>query len=511
MFSPLQLMSEKIKKLDLPPHDDRVQMVREVGSLSLESCASFFSPTTLTSSSSISSELYSHVKQRLYGKELLLQELQVTKKEIVPFLKRGLVTARIGVKRWKKGYICLRCGTNDLSYFGSHPCARSGQTCIYCRNCIQMGKISTCTLLFRSHFPKETPLQTNPQKESDILQWEGQLSPGQQKASEKILEAIENRSELLVWAVCGAGKTEVLFHGIARALKKQLRVLLATPRTDVVLELLPRLKKVFPHTLISGLYGASKEKHVPASLVIATTHQVMRFVDAFDVVIVDEVDAFPYSFDASLKFAVAKAGKQTSATIYLTATPDATLTFRVQQKNLPAVKIPRRFHGHPLPVPRLQWCGNWRKKLQNDDVPILVWKWCQTRIERNIPAFLFVPSVHVLKKVTGILKKLHPDIVGVHSADKERVKKVTAFRNRKVPILVTTTILERGVTVPKVDVAVFGAEADIFTESALVQIAGRAGRSHDHPTGDVVYFHYGVTEEINKALAHIQAMNRTPM
>lgn len=510
MFSYFHFLSGKRKKTDLPPHAQRAQVAREVGPLSFDAFPSYF-PSQLIHSSSYSSELYSQLKEKLYGKELLLEELQVTKEEMVPFLKAGLITARIGIQPRKKGYICLRCGTDDLSLFGSYPCARCQQTCIYCRNCIQMGKISTCTLLFRSHFPEETSFETYPQSENDILQWDGQLSLGQQKASDKIVEAIEKRRELLVWAVCGAGKTEVLFHGMAHALKKQFRVLLATPRTDVVLELLPRLRKVFPLTVISGLYSASTEKHLPASIVVATTHQVMRFVDAFDVVIIDEVDAFPYSLDSSLKYAVAKAGKRESATIYLTATPDPTLTSRVQQKTLPAVKIPRRFHGHPLPVPKLSWCGNWERKLKQKEVPKQVWEWCRVRIESGTPVFLFVPSVTSLQQVTDILKKLHPNIEGVHSADEERLTKVSAFREGTIPILVTTTILERGVTVPRVDVAVIGAEQDIFTESALVQIAGRAGRSHNHPTGDVVYFHYGVTAEMNKAITHIKKMNNTPI
>ncbi|MFB8735903.1 helicase-related protein [Bacillus sp. SL00103] len=51
--------------------------------------------------------------------------------------------------------------------------------------------------------------------------------------------------------------------------------------------------------------------------------------------------------------------------------------------------------------------------------------------------------------------------------------------DNKYDVLVTTTILERGVTIPNVQVGVLGAESTIFTESALVQISGRAGRHPD--------------------------------
>ena len=68
----------------------------------------------------------------------------------------------------------------------------------------------------------------------------------------RVVEAIRHSESLLVWAVCGAGKTEVLFAGINRALLAGKRVCLATPRTDVVLELCSPFKKGIPG--YSGCY-----------------------------------------------------------------------------------------------------------------------------------------------------------------------------------------------------------------------------------------------------------------
>ncbi|MBA5760176.1 DNA/RNA helicase, partial [Escherichia coli] len=72
-----------------------------------------------------------------------------------------------------------------------------------------------------------------------------------------------------------------------------------------------------------------------------------------------------------------------------------------------------------------------------------------------------------------------------------RKEKVEWLRKGKIKLLLTTTILERGVTFTDVQVAVFGSEARIFTEAALVQISGRAGGKLSHPTEDVCFFHYG--------------------
>lgn len=112
-----------------------------------------------------------------------------------------------------------------------------------------------------------------------------------------------------------------------------------------------------------------------------------------------------------------------------------------------------------------------------------------------------------MKKVKEILASSFSGVDGVHAEDPERKEKIEKFRKGEIRLLVTTTILERGVTVPNIDVGILGAEDHIFTESALVQIAGRVGRSGKYPTGDVLYFHFGKTEEMMKALHHIEEMN----
>src|SRR5699024_11472258 len=72
------------------------------------------------------------------------------------------------------------------------------------------------------------------------------------------------------------------------------RVCIATPRADVVRELLPRLQEAFSTVPIEALYGGSKDKEATAQIILSTTHQLLRFQDAFDVLIIDEIDAFPY-------------------------------------------------------------------------------------------------------------------------------------------------------------------------------------------------------------------------
>ena len=443
------------------------------------------------------------LQQLLTGKQLLLEDLPFPQKEIQAHYVNGYVTYRKGIEYIGKKPTCTRCGNKNSDWFATYPCSRCGEQCLYCRYCIMMGRISGCTPLIGWNGPAPTiALPPN------LLEWQGQLSHGQKEASNRVVEAIQQDNELLVWAVCGAGKTEVLFAGIETALNDRKRVCIATPRTDVVLELTPRLKAAFPKITTASLYGGSEDRHIFAPLTIATTHQLLRFHHAFDTLILDEVDAFPYTVEESLQYAAIQARKPISAMIYLTATPNEKWQRECRQGKRPFTTIPARFHRHPLPIPQFVWCGNWQKSLQKNKLPPNVLRWIKERLQVNKQALVFFPHINLMEKSLPILRKIHPNIEAVHAEDPERKEKVQKMRDKGIPILLTTTILERGVTFPNIDVAVVGAEDDIFTESALVQIAGRAGRSKDHPHGVVTFFHYGKTEAMLKARKQIVTMNR---
>ncbi|WP_066258889.1 DEAD/DEAH box helicase [Neobacillus drentensis] len=439
----------------------------------------------------------------LTGKQLLLEDIPIAFQEVQSHYENGYITYRKGIHYEGKKPVCTRCGNKDPHHFASYPCSRCGETCLYCRRCIMMGRISECTPLIGWNGP--VPDTILPSK---IKQWQGTLSEGQQVASDHVTTAIQQNQEHLVWAVCGAGKTEVLFAGIEAALAAKKRICIATPRTDVVLELTPRLKAAFPEIKVASLYGGSEDRHLYAPLTIATTHQLLRFYHAFDAIILDEVDAFPYTVEESLQYAAVQARKPNSAMIYLTATPNQKWQRECWTGKRAFTTIPARFHRHPLPVPKFEWCGNWQKQLQKSKLPPNVLRWITARIQSNKQALVFFPHIPLMEKALPILRQLDPTIESVHAEDPNRKEKVQQMRSKGIPLLLTTTILERGVTFPNIDVAVVGAEDAIFTESALVQIAGRAGRSKDHPDGVVTYFHYGKTEEMVKARKQIVLMNR---
>ena len=96
----------------------------------------------------------------------------------------------------------------------------------------------------------------------------------------------------------------------------------------------------------------------------------------------------------------------------------------------------------------------------------------------------------------------------VHASDPQRLQKVQAMRERQLSFLVTTTIIERGVTFPGIDVGVLGADEEVFSTAALVQIAGRVGRSKERPGGAVTFWVQENSRRIEEAKQQIKSMNR---
>ncbi|RDW16512.1 competence protein ComF [Oceanobacillus arenosus] len=309
----------------------------------------------------------------------------------------------------------------------------------------------------------------------------------------------------------------MLFPGITEALKLGMRICIATPRADVVRELKPRILQAFANVTVQALYGGSEEKEATAQLIIATTHQLLRFKDAFDLLIIDEIDAFPYHADPSLPFAANRAKAVHGTMLYLTATPRKEQKMRLNRKQLPHVFVPARFHGHPLPIPKMTMTFSLKKNLKNNQAPATFLAWTRKRQNPTRQLLIFVPTIRLAEKLqenlTSLLLKeqiiaTKDKLLFVHAGDSNREEKVTQFRRKELSVLITTTILERGVTFPSVDVVIFDAGHMVFDEAALVQIAGRAGRSADDPTGEVIFFHDGKTEAMVQAIQSINMMNK---
>ncbi|UNK18078.1 DEAD/DEAH box helicase [Paenibacillus sp. N3/727] len=408
---------------------------------------------------------------------------------------------------------CRRCGSEALSRTACATCGSAA--CAYCEACLAMGRSRSCALLLQGAAHPAVRGTAGGSPTEALVRWG--LSAAQGVAAGAALrflaeppEAGSAAARFLIWAVTGAGKTEMIFPLLQAVLDGGGRVLVAAPRRDVVLELAPRLATAFPSESIVTLYGGSPDRWKRGSITLATTHQLLRFRHAFDLVVIDEIDAFPYHNDPMLDYAANGACKPGGKYIYLSATPPSKLQREAAAGRLPHAKVPARFHGHPLPVPKPLKIPSVQRCLTQKSLPSSLVRELKTSISRGAQVFLFVSRIRHIDSFLQLLRRYFSEITieGTSSVDPDRGNKVMSFRNRDIRLLVTTTILERGVTVPKSDVFIVDADSDLFDEAALIQMAGRAGRSKDDPAGKVVFGSPQWTRSQRSAVNQIKRMNR---
>lgn len=405
------------------------------------------------------------------------------------------VAVRLPAMRKEKGKLfCQRCNSSILEEWylpiGAY----------YCRECLLMKRVRSDQALYyfsQEDFPKQ-----------DVLKWRGQLTPFQEKVSEGLIRAVKKKEPTLVHAVTGAGKTEMIYQVVSKVIDDGCAVCLASPRIDVCLELYKRLQNDFACD-IALLHGES-EPYFRTPLVVATTHQLLKFHHAFDLLIVDEVDAFPYVDNTMLYYAVKNSVKEDGVRIFLTATSTDDLDRKVRTGELKRLSLPRRFHGNPLIIPKPVWLSDFNRYLDKSQLSSKLKIYIEKQRRTGYPLLIFASEIKKGEKLKEILQEQFPnETIGfVSSVTENRLEQVQAFRDGELTILISTTILERGVTFPCVDVFVVEANHRLFTKSSLIQIGGRVGRSMDRPTGELLFFHDGLNASIKKAIKEIKQMNK---
>ena len=446
------------------------------------------------------------VQSFLVGRIWLRDHIPFNSKIIDAQISTGTIKTIPGIKKEKSflsttTFQCNRCENNTQSRFTIFDCAKCEGPCVYCRHCLKMGRVSSCTTLITWNGPEPV------YPKNHLLAWEGELTPLQQRASNELYESTVQNRPHLIHAVCGAGKTEILFEPIYKLLQEGKRVCIAAPRVDVILELEPRLRIAFPATKIAALYGGATVKSELCQLILATTHQLYRFQEAFDVIFVDEADAFPYTADETLQRAVKKAAKENAPIHSVTATPSKKLIFDMRRVGAVST-INRRYHGYSLPVPRYDSLWNYSAKIKKKKLPAKLYKWTEQRLLKEEPFLIFFHNIILMEEAEHLFRTLDSRIRSVHASNENRKEFVQNLRDKKIPGLLTTTILERGITIPNVQVSVVGSEQTIFTSGALVQIGGRVGRSSTYPTGDFVLFHHGISHAMDDARREILRLNK---
>ena len=324
------------------------------------------------------------------------------------------------------------------------------------------------------------------------------LSKEQSTLSNQLVANYHKKVDTLVNAVCGAGKTELVYAVIANCLAQGKNVAFAVPRRDVVIELFHRISEVFSANSVVSVYGGHTDK-LEADIVVLTTHQLYRYDNYFDLIILDEIDAFPFKNNPLLASMFFRAVK--GVVIMMSATPSEDVIEYFGKDNREILELNTRFHRHPLPVPQVI------KRIGIFKLPFLV-KTLKGFISQSKKVFVFAPTIskcEILSKILGIFLK---NGTFVHSKCKDRSTKISDFKKGNYDYLITTAVLERGVTFKDLQVVIYDADDDLYNSYTLIQIAGRVGRKIDAPEGKVIFLVNKETDEIRTAINTIKSKNK---
>ena len=374
-------------------------------------------------------------------------------------------------------FVCPICGNKDPRYIGyknSKP---------YCRKCI-------------SFIGEEAKANyKTPEQARIFLEYE--LSEEQKQLSNQLITNYKAGCNSFIHAVCGSGKTEIVINSIAYAIECGDRVGFAVPRRDVAIELWERFKKIFKKNKIVLVCGGYHEI-LEGDLVCLTTHQLFRYEKYFDLLIMDEVDAFPYQGNETLHTFFQRSLKGRYILMSATITPE--LMKEIKKDGTKVLELFTRFHKYPLPVP----------ECYQNNLLLLYYKLikeCRNFLKNGKQIFIFCPTISICKTLYKLIKPFLKNGTFVHSKIKDRQIRINDFKNGKYKFLVTTAVLERGVTVKDLQVVVFLADHKIYDRYSLIQIAGRAGRKKEAPEGRVIFLAKEINIEIKECISDIISAN----
>jgi len=336
-------------------------------------------------------------------------------------------------------------------------------------------------------YPKKAPIH---------LEYE--LSPEQKELSNKLVENYKKGIDSLVFAVCGSGKTEISLQVIQYAINCGENVAFAVPRKDVVIELFSRLSNIFKKNKVIAVYGGHHDD-IFGDLVVLTTHQLYRYKKFFSLIILDEIDAFPFKNNKVLEnmFFNSLCGHY----VMMSATPSQEVIKHFQGSNKEMLRLDTRFHRHPLPIPKL---------IINRTFAIYfeLFRYIKQFLKKDKPLFVFAPTIEECENLYFLLKFMFKGGECVHSKREQRSEIINRFRKGRYRYLVTTSVLERGVTVKNLQVIVFNSHHSVYDEGTLVQIAGRVGRKIDAPEGEVIFIGKKKTTAMERARENIINSNK---
>ena len=172
----------------------------------------------------------------------------------------------------------------------------------------------------------------------------------------------------------------------------------------------------------------------------------------------------------------------------------------IKKDNGEVLFLDKRYHNHPLPVPKI-------KSLLIGKI-FYLWYLLFNFRKRKLPVLVFAPTIDECEELYNKCKFIKNGYF-VHSKKEDREQIIMNFKENKYDYLITTSVLERGVTIKNLQVIVFNAEHELYDEKSLIQISGRVGRKIDAYEGEVIFIASYITEEMQKCCKEIIRANES--
>ncbi len=288
-------------------------------------------------------------------------------------------------------------------------------------------------------------------------------------------EAVMDR---LVCGDVGFGKTEVAFRAIFRAIANGFQAVILAPTTILTEQHYNTAIKRFEGfgvkiACLNRFRSAKEQKQIVEKLkngeidLIIGTHRLLSKDIAFKklgLLVLDEEQRFGVEHKEKIKLL-----KKNVDAITLTATP-----------------IPRTLHMSLSGIRSISTINTPPKKrlpvqtYVTEETDALIKDAILREINRGGQAFILYNRVESIftfaKRVQDLLPNVKITVVHGQMEEKEMEKNIISFYNGQTQLLISTTIIENGIDLPKANTLIV-IDADRLGLSTLYQLKGRVGRS----------------------------------
>ena len=316
-------------------------------------------------------------------------------------------------------------------------------------------------------------------------------TPDQVQAIEDIKKDLEKSEEPMDRIVCGDvgfGKTEVALRTMIKAVNSGYQAAMICPTTILASQHFQTFKKRLGKTpvqleLLSRLQSNGEQKKIIQNLkqgridIVIGTHRILSNDVEFKnlgLLVIDDEQRFGVRQKEKLKKIRASLD-----VLSLSATPiPRTLYLALSSlKNISVIQTPPPYR---LPI---------KTNIHPWDEEIIK-KAIKNEISRGGQVYYLHNRVETIEIAQSLLEKLVPkaEIGIVHGRlnEKQLVKVMNDFQNKKIDVLVATTIIENGLDLPNVNTLIV-ADATRLGLAQAYQIRGRIGRSHVQASAFFLY------------------------